>query len=505
MESDKTKTEVGASLLETLTSALYADPIVVFREYVQNSVDSFVLVRNAGRDFKVSITINLEPSNLRTSSIIIDDNGAGIPREKFESTMYSLGNSGKKGEVGQIGFRGIGRLAGLAFSDRVVFFNKKYGQRFELDGKQYRAILNSYEGRRKLLDDVMQTISQYDATATGEEGEGFRVELHGISEELLDLIIGRSRNLRSANATSNGTISREFIDALRMMLPLPYPENFDKRNVIEKEYERLLSKKLSESEFTILLNGERLYKNVSNIDDRAFVIIPVKIYPSIDDAPEVIGLLWVSFSFVLRSVGRNFGVAVRSRNMLVQGGPVFASEAAQGHRAMTTYGQYLASVKAITGELLLNTTLLSDNSRRDWFKLDTHAFQLREQICAVMNSIHQYRYAISRYVNSDDKDEELKQKVFDAYSRILKSGQEANDLSKVKGFLAGVDEDEKARVVDERSDVVDIRGYSKTQKAFYKKIMDYLYEYCDQGSDQLGLTHYYALKSYVVKRLNEEC
>lgn len=32
---------MGLRLLETLTSALYEDPIVFFREYVQNSADSF--------------------------------------------------------------------------------------------------------------------------------------------------------------------------------------------------------------------------------------------------------------------------------------------------------------------------------------------------------------------------------------------------------------------------------------------------------------------------------
>ena len=253
------------------------------------------------------------------------------------------------------------------------------------------------------------------------------------------------------------------------------------------------------------MNGQQLYKNVSNVEDRAFITIPLKIHPNSDKDSVVIGLLWLSFNFVLRSMGRNFGVAVRSSNMLVQGGPIFASEAAQGTRAITTYGQYLAATKAITGELLLNTTLLSDNSRRDWFKLDTNAFQLREQICAIMNSVHQYRYAISRYVNSDDKNEDLKQKVFTTYSQIQKSGQVSNDISQVAGFLANVDEEENTRVVDDKSDVVDIRGYSKTQKVFYKKIMDYLYEYCDQEGGQLGLTHYYALKSYVVKRLNEEC
>ena len=60
MESNSVKIEAGASLLETLTSALYADPIVVFREYVQNSVDSFTLVKDTNRELEVSITVDIQ-------------------------------------------------------------------------------------------------------------------------------------------------------------------------------------------------------------------------------------------------------------------------------------------------------------------------------------------------------------------------------------------------------------------------------------------------------------
>ena len=501
IESDDVKIEAGANLLETLTSALYADPIVVFREYVQNSVDSFVLLKDTNRELEVSIMVDLPKRYIK-----IDDNGAGIPSEKFESIMLSLGKSEKKGDVGQIGFRGIGRLAGLAFCEKLEFVNKKTGQRFRLDGKRYRELLNSYEDRRRSLGNVLHEISKSEeCEVAGSEDEGFCVEMYEISEELLNVIMGYSYNFRSKGTASKGGVSPAFVDALRMMLPLPYPENFDKRDVIKKEYKRLFSKELAESEFKVSLNGQQLFKNVSSIGDQAFMMIPIKIRPNRDDSLVVIGLLWLSFGFVLRSVGRNFGVAVRSRNMLVQGGQIFASEAVQGSCATTTYGQYLAATKAITGELLLNTEFLSDNSRRDWFKLDANAFQLREQICDVMNGVHLYRYAISRYVNSDDKNEDLKQKVFDAYRRIITSGQRTNDLSQVRNFLAGVEEKSKERVVDEKSDVLDIIGYSKTQKEFYKKIMECLYDYCDQEIGQLRLTDYYALKAYVVKRLNEDC
>ena len=48
----------GARLLETLTSALYADPIIVFREYVQNAVDSFRRSTEL-KEYVVDITIDI--------------------------------------------------------------------------------------------------------------------------------------------------------------------------------------------------------------------------------------------------------------------------------------------------------------------------------------------------------------------------------------------------------------------------------------------------------------
>ena len=35
------KNKVGAGILNAITESLYDNPIVVFREYVQNSVDAF--------------------------------------------------------------------------------------------------------------------------------------------------------------------------------------------------------------------------------------------------------------------------------------------------------------------------------------------------------------------------------------------------------------------------------------------------------------------------------
>ena len=41
---------IGKNLLETITSALYERPIVLFREYVQNSLDALIEAKAEGKD-----------------------------------------------------------------------------------------------------------------------------------------------------------------------------------------------------------------------------------------------------------------------------------------------------------------------------------------------------------------------------------------------------------------------------------------------------------------------
>lgn len=96
-----------------VTSGMYADPYVVFREYIQNSVDSVdeavrvgVLLRGAEQ-----IVVKLVPTE---QQIVISDNGLGIPSAEAEKTLISIGNSQKSSENSR-GFRGIGRLSALSY------------------------------------------------------------------------------------------------------------------------------------------------------------------------------------------------------------------------------------------------------------------------------------------------------------------------------------------------------------------------------------------------------
>jgi len=47
---------IGKHLLETLTTALYSDPIIAFREYVPNAIDSYISNKVNGFEISIKLT-----------------------------------------------------------------------------------------------------------------------------------------------------------------------------------------------------------------------------------------------------------------------------------------------------------------------------------------------------------------------------------------------------------------------------------------------------------------
>lgn len=110
---------IGKYTLESLTSGMYASPLDLYREYIQNAVDSFddAINRNVELASKLHIEITISQEDGR---ITIRDNGCGIKASKAVGTLLDIGNS-KKSQRTSRGFRGIGRLAGLSYCDRLTF------------------------------------------------------------------------------------------------------------------------------------------------------------------------------------------------------------------------------------------------------------------------------------------------------------------------------------------------------------------------------------------------
>lgn len=113
----------GGFVLETLTVGMYGESRNAIREYIQNGFDSIERAINELKLIKPGeglIQIIMEADE---ETLIIKDNGAGLSTRNAVETLTSIGASAKDYK-NNAGFRGIGRLAGIVFSNRITFTTK---------------------------------------------------------------------------------------------------------------------------------------------------------------------------------------------------------------------------------------------------------------------------------------------------------------------------------------------------------------------------------------------
>ena len=104
----------GAGLLGLVTTGMYHDPLSMYREYIQNAADA---VAGSGLPGRARVDVAVDVSERR---IRIRDNGPGLSRKEALERLLPIGRSDKTLGIDR-GFRGVGRLAGLAFAKTVSF------------------------------------------------------------------------------------------------------------------------------------------------------------------------------------------------------------------------------------------------------------------------------------------------------------------------------------------------------------------------------------------------
>lgn len=223
---------VGKDVLELLSTAMYVEPLTIYREYVQNAADAIDEARRAGPHVG-SIEIEIDPAG---RSIVIRDDGAGLSSERFIDVLTAIGSSQKRGR-GARGFRGVGRLAGLAYARSVTFRSRAIGEAqvstITWDCQILRAALRDPEDRRDLA-----TIIEAITTSAIEDAEGspfFEVRLQGVARQGDD---------RMMSPTLVG-------DYLSQIAPVPFDPNFS----LSSRIEEALASALSLGDLNITING----------------------------------------------------------------------------------------------------------------------------------------------------------------------------------------------------------------------------------------------------------
>ena len=345
---------IGKNVIENLTTAMYEDLRIIYREYIQNSADAIDKAVRDGiierEEAKIDIDINA-----KKRYVSVTDNAGGIPSERFIKIMSSIADSTKdRGE--DKGFRGIGRLGGISSCETLVFSCSAPGEAVmsicKWDAKHVKEILvdKTQNPSAAELVDMVTEFSQEDCNL---DDHFFKVELIGIertSEELLQ--------------------KDKVIDYLRSVAPIPYATGFIfKAKIADFAREH----GFTIDEYQVFVCGERIFKPYStklyeattNGQKKAYdeiVDIAFKIFPENSDKP--LAWMWYGiskFEKQIPSINPMRGIRLRKANIQIGNENTFSAHDFYFETRGCLY--FIGEVFAVDEDLI-------PNARRDYFNLN---------------------------------------------------------------------------------------------------------------------------------------
>lgn len=360
---------IGKHTLESLTSGMYSDPYVIFREYIQNSVDS---IDNAiGNDMlkagEEQILVQLKPVE---SEIIISDNGLGISAEEAEKVLISIGNSKKSADSAR-GFRGIGRLAALSYCKRLIFFTTYPGEskatRITIDADKLSGLLLDASNEDVTVVDVLQKVYTVDVVPEKENAHYFIVKMEGVYEN------------------SKLIAHDEVLEYLSQNAPVPYAPEFvwgkEICNRFRKEgcdinvYNICVQFGTSIQPIYKPYRDEVLVDKGKNIYDQIYDIDIIKITQS---DGEIVAIGWLAKTHYLGSIYDRTvkGIRLRKGNILIG-----------DHQTLNVVFKDARFNGWLMGEIFAVDKHLIPNARRDDFEKNHAYFMLFEQMSTLSATI----------------------------------------------------------------------------------------------------------------------
>ena len=175
--------KIGKHVLDLLTTGMYKEPRLIYREYIQNSADQIDLLSPDEKADASRCIITIDIDRI-ASRVKVMDTATGVPAKDFKARLLNVADSWKD-PLKDKGFRGIGRLAGLAYCHKLIFETSAKGEkivsRMEMDGDEMRKILRDKKDKCS-ASELIKRIS----TITQNEGDipeykcYFQVTLEGV-------------------------------------------------------------------------------------------------------------------------------------------------------------------------------------------------------------------------------------------------------------------------------------------------------------------------------------
>lgn len=352
---------IGKNVIETLTSGMYDDSRFVYREYVQNAADQIDVAVEEGilkskKEGKIEIII--DENNKR---ITIEDNATGIKMKNTLSFLSDVANSQKDREKRK-GFRGIGRLGGLGYCEKLIFETSYRDENIKsivtLDAKELKDIIND----KSVQMDAATLMSIITDFAKEDEEKG----LHYFKVTMQDV-------------TSAKLLDVDYVkDYLLMVAPVPFKNSFPFK---EKIHNYFFSNNVSIDEYSVELKlndfklekpyKEHIFDNKGNI--RA-TILDVNFHKIQDESGELVAIAWYAVTNKL-----NFQILIK--NNLERGLRLRKDNIGIGTE--DTLGRLFKEKRQVlnyVGEVYAIGSNFIPNARRDYFNDNTTLQYFEEQM-----------------------------------------------------------------------------------------------------------------------------
>ncbi|MCD4678484.1 MAG: ATP-binding protein [Desulfobacula sp.] len=349
---------IGKNVIETLTLGMYENAHFIYREYVQNAVDQIdVAVEEGILDRKSDGKINIIIDDIQ-KSISIEDNATGIKSSEVFKFLGDVANS-QKDRTKRKGFRGIGRLGGLGYCDKLIFETTYKGETTKsiltLNAKQLKRII---EDRAITMDaaTVISVITSLDKEEEGIDEHYFKVKLNNVTNDVLLDEMGVK-------------------DYLSMVAPVPFSNDFPFSNKIHAYFNEK-NIKIEEYNVHLSINNEKLYKAYKPELYRKTGLKPVKIlkvgfFELKNEENDLIAIGWYGVSDLL-----NFQIP---NNNIERGLRLKKDNIGIGSETTLSrfFGESRQNLNYI-GEIYAVSSSFIPNARRDYFN-DNKTCQLFEQ------------------------------------------------------------------------------------------------------------------------------
>lgn len=413
---------IGKHTLESLTTGMYADPFVIYREYIQNAADSIDAAIEKGiiGESEDSIDISLYFAEKR---IVIRDNGLGLSSSEAGPKLLSIGNSTKTGS-GMRGFRGIGRLSGLSYCSRLTFEtstqSEPVGTRVILDASKLIELLADSNNNASTVIDVLNKVYTIETYTEKGDSHYFSVIMDGVDDSVkltdyAEVISYLSQNAPVPYDPEMFTWGREIIDRLsqkgyNIKSYHIFVSHLNKREPIYKPY----------SDLFLVDKGKNTTDNISDI----------KLINYSNSENEILAVGWIASTNYLGSIyDRTIkGIRLRKGNILIGDSQtlnvVFKDARFNGWSV---------------GEIFALHPKLVPNARRDNFEKNPTYFSFIEKLATLANNISKdiRRSSLKRNIELSAAIEAT-EKASDVASKTLQEGLSTFQKNALQGKLTNV-------------------------------------------------------------------